>query len=360
MIKRERRHIDMGFQKIESFFFDIFGCGGGCNIVAPTRSADAPGRSYASLRPIDSVQQNEYYRSQSRTNANANGCIALGGRSKKSQHRKENSRNCSSKEIMIACDEDDDDNSFLNETGTTHPDSFFLDESCSSLSSSIVFDESRIPRVPLQALQDPPKLRPERKLIMIPTETVVGIWPPVVPVTVTVRAKAERMQEQREQLRRLQNPPPPKKEQEPPLPFPIRPPKIRRLTLDDALSIARYPLNSHQQPPSPPRQRFGNHPPCHDSPQPWPLRARCQPGVIPIPPAMSTACLLPSIPCAGAGLWTFYFRRKDTCDARGRTPSMMPGRGENTTTVVAITTTSPNRSHDLCCEERTRQQLLER
>jgi hypothetical protein len=265
MIKRERRHIDMGFQKIESFFFDIFGCGGGCNIVAPTRSADAPGRSYASLRPIDSVQQNEYYRSQSRTNANANGCIALGGRSKKSQHRKENSRNCSSKEIMIACDEDDDDNSFLNETGTTHPDSFFLDESCSSLSSSIVFDESRIPRVPLQALQDPPKLRPERKLIMIPTETVVGIWPPVVPVTVTVRAKAERMQEQREQLRRLQNPPPPKKEQEPPLPFPIRPPKIRRLTLDDALSIARYPLNSHQQPPSPPRQRFGNHPPCHDS-----------------------------------------------------------------------------------------------
>jgi len=172
---------------------------------------------------------------------------------------------------MIACDEDDDNdndndtNSFLNETGSTHPDSFFLDESSLSLSNSIVFDEARIPRVPLQQLQEPTNLRPERKPIMAPTETVVGIWPPAVSVSVsaTVSAKDDMSmtQEQREdQVRRLLHPPLLKKEQDQSLPFPIRPPKIRRLTRNDALSIVT------QRPPSPPpRQRFGYHPPCHDS-----------------------------------------------------------------------------------------------
>ena len=62
---------------------------------------------------------------------------------------------------MIACDEDDDANSFLNKTGSTHPDSFFLD---------IVFDEARIPRVPQhhqQSLKEPPKLLLILRLIEI-------------------------------------------------------------------------------------------------------------------------------------------------------------------------------------------------
>jgi hypothetical protein len=117
--EQDRRHNDIGFQKIESFFFDIFGCGGACDIdidiAAPTRSANAnaiantiahaPDRYYALLRPIDSIQlqkhehehehEYEYYRNrhQSRnTNKNANGYGfgAHGGRSKKSRHRKEN------------------------------------------------------------------------------------------------------------------------------------------------------------------------------------------------------------------------------------------------------------------------------
>jgi len=289
---RQQRHkSDMnGFETIESFFSDIFSCGA-CD-KHDTSSESAIDQSYVrALRPIELIQQNGFYRKHTIK--------------KNQEHQRNHNSN------MIACDSDDDDypweqprkppssfsremdenieNSFLNDTGTTFPDSFLLDADDSfavaSCSSSKVCDlpnnSASDLRLPLQPL--PPSLefdhchatthnpshpwkQYKRKKddgsysIMVPTETNVNVWPPIVPQT--HKPPQSKAQMQQDALPHDQSPPQsdPKKQkqqhndsmnpddnnQEVPI-APIRPPKIKRLTLDFSIpdSVTEERLSSH-------------------------------------------------------------------------------------------------------------------
>ena len=246
MIEQERRHNNgMGLQKIESFFSDIFGCGG-CNFpVAPKkRTSDASaGRSYSNSRPLDSaLQQHEFYKSRNNNLANNNQVKArnlCGGGPP--EVKKDHLRwNYTSKQVMIACDEEDAENSFLNDTASTQPESFLLDDSCLSLPSTISFHERTIPRGPLLTVQEPPRLLPERKVPMVPTETVVGVWPPVLSSRGKAKTRHVDLHQQQRQyaMHRVELPLPSftlNDEDEVIPPIPVRPPRIKRLKLDDAL-----------------------------------------------------------------------------------------------------------------------------
>ena len=219
----------MGLQKIESFLEDIFSCGG-CNFDVSTaqdihNKANAKtGRRYS----------NSSKHSQHRSIGNHLPLQQYDFYPRKQQPH------CHSASKMIACDDDIGENSVLNETGTTHPDSFLLNESLLSISSrSIGYSD----RPPLQILEEPPlRLQePPRKTkpIMVPTERIVGTWPPVVSKTIPPREgqQPNRMQPPNPSLPPLLLSPLIREEQDQQLPQPLipaRPPEIRRLTLDDA------------------------------------------------------------------------------------------------------------------------------
>lgn len=135
-------------------------------------------------------------------------------------HSNEREECCDAKRMIHS----EENRSFLNDTNTTCHNSFFS-ESCSSYSDSNRTGR-RSGRIPLRPRQEPPQVRlHDRELMVVPPDGTMKNWSPLMPLPVLV-AKKEKQQAQ--------------------LPIsPMLPPKIQRLTLDDAPAFPRYPRHHH-------------------------------------------------------------------------------------------------------------------
>ena len=134
---------------------------------------------------------------------------------------------------MMARRDKENDHSVLNETGTTHQDSFF-DESCSSLLSGSISigNGSGIARIPSsqprqQQRQQLRLLEQQEKMIMMVTTPRINklvMGNSICPApTMSLPVEADLMQQQEQQKLLLL------------LPIPL--PEIRRVSLEDALAV---------------------------------------------------------------------------------------------------------------------------
>lgn len=175
-------------QSVETFFTGIFGCGRGCN------NTDFSG--------LDESKENQ---------------------DDVMNHLNESEKYSNSKRMIPS----DKNASFLNETGTTCQDSFF-DESCSSFIDRNN-DDRGLARIPLQPRQEPPQVQiRERELMAIPSNGAMESWSPVMPLPMLADPVFVSKKEQQQ------------------LPVsPVRPPKIQRLTLDDAPALPHHTPHHH-------------------------------------------------------------------------------------------------------------------
>ena len=234
----------MGLQAIESFLSGVFNCTGArqssSSLCRPFASVPM---GYNNKRNVDNNHRNSNKASSFSTSSlcyvgNADSIHHEGNNNhdsiRNNQDTKSWNNNNAQQGQMMARRDKENDHSVLNETGTTHQDSFF-DESCSSLSgSNIGIDNgSGIARIPSSQprRQEQPKqqLRLEqqekiRMMVSTPRITTVVMsnsnCPPVMPLPVD----ADLLQQQQEQQKLL-------------LLLPIPPPEIRRVSLEDAVAV---------------------------------------------------------------------------------------------------------------------------
>ena len=242
--KQLLHHDDTGFQKLESFFSGIFGCGRDCHQFA--RGDDNGSTTTATATVATTRSSSDSHGSNCLHIFSLEAEFNLGyPHGKPTDHGDSNHHHNTNESYS----------SILDETATTQLDSFLLDDSISSSSTNGSFLLSQAQHQNQQHVgnRQASILQRRTEPIMIPTETVVGTWPPL-PQSHCGKLRMTQQQQQAwltqerhgqqeiEQQRHGQGQQQTKKAPtehengDPPIPFPIRPPKIRRLTLDDALS----------------------------------------------------------------------------------------------------------------------------
>lgn len=191
-------------QSMETVFSGIFGCGCRAFVVDEVPSKDNR------YKPSAFCSKNRYISDESK---------------EYNKENKDSVRKLRKPKGMVPCDQND---SFLNETGTTAQDSFFSESFCSTSSESL---GSGMPTV-YKRKQEPPVIaRSERELLVVPPEGNTLMRNDWASQSIRTIMIADPFCPVLSPTKNISSPPPQPQSL-------VAPPKVQRLTLDDALAFS--------------------------------------------------------------------------------------------------------------------------